>query len=357
MSAQPVDNWRLRPSFRRSNVWQVRPARRHAHVCTPLIPNRCRACSVGARARTCAGFEHAGLARTSGHADHSVSRRGRDGPVGTRRRAGSRRQARPAVRGRQPRWRRRQYRGDGRRQGLSRRLYHSDGGCGLARIEQVHVQQHAIRSGDRTHPDRDPLQAAAYLCRQRQGRGQDPQGAGRLRQVQSRKAERRRTRCRHHRAHHPGSVHGRDRREDDGGAISLGAPNAHRSGRRPTRRRLHFGDVPRPSRPGRTIACACGDQRHPHAAIARCSHGGAGRLPRLRSHRLVCVGRAHRDAGRHHCQDQCRRQRLHSQREGQGGIEQARLAAGRGTPEETKAFIAAEVRKWAPIIKAAKIQM
>jgi tripartite-type tricarboxylate transporter receptor subunit TctC len=32
------------------------------------------------------------------------------------------------------------------------------------------------------------------------------------------------------------------------------------------------------------------------------------------------------------------------------------LPAG-GTPEETKAFIAAEVRKWAPIIKAAKIQM
>jgi tripartite-type tricarboxylate transporter receptor subunit TctC len=28
-----------------------------------------------------------------------------------------------------------------------------------------------------------------------------------------------------------------------------------------------------------------------------------------------------------------------------------------GTPEETKAFIAAEVRRWAPIIKAAKIQM
>ena len=32
------------------------------------------------------------------------------------------------------------------------------------------------------------------------------------------------------------------------------------------------------------------------------------------------------------------------------------LPAG-GTPEETKAFIAAEVRKWAPIIKAAKIQI
>ena len=32
------------------------------------------------------------------------------------------------------------------------------------------------------------------------------------------------------------------------------------------------------------------------------------------------------------------------------------LPAG-GTPEETKAFIAAEIRKWAPIIKAAKIQM
>ena len=32
------------------------------------------------------------------------------------------------------------------------------------------------------------------------------------------------------------------------------------------------------------------------------------------------------------------------------------LPAG-GTPEETKAFIAAEVRRWAPIIKAAKIQM
>ena len=47
-------------------------------------------------------------------------------------------------------------------------------------------------------------------------------------------------------------------------------------------------------------------------------------LPRLRSHRLVCARRAHRDAGRHHCQDQCRRQRLHSQRQGQGGIEQAR---------------------------------
>ena len=76
-------------------------------------------------------------------------------------------------------------------------------------------------------------------------------------------------------------------------------------------------------------ARACGDQRHPHAAIARCPHGGAGGLPRLRSHRLVCAGRAHRDAGRHHCQDQCRRERLHSQRQGQGGIEQARLAAGR----------------------------
>jgi len=32
------------------------------------------------------------------------------------------------------------------------------------------------------------------------------------------------------------------------------------------------------------------------------------------------------------------------------------LPAG-GTPEETKAFIAAEARKWAPIIKAAQIQM
>lgn len=32
------------------------------------------------------------------------------------------------------------------------------------------------------------------------------------------------------------------------------------------------------------------------------------------------------------------------------------LPAG-GTPAETKAFIAAEVRKWAPIIRAAKIQM
>ena len=32
------------------------------------------------------------------------------------------------------------------------------------------------------------------------------------------------------------------------------------------------------------------------------------------------------------------------------------LPAG-GTPAETKAFIAAEVRKWAPIIKAANIRM
>jgi len=32
------------------------------------------------------------------------------------------------------------------------------------------------------------------------------------------------------------------------------------------------------------------------------------------------------------------------------------LPAG-GTPDEAKAFIAAETRKWGPIIKAAKIQM
>jgi tripartite-type tricarboxylate transporter receptor subunit TctC len=32
------------------------------------------------------------------------------------------------------------------------------------------------------------------------------------------------------------------------------------------------------------------------------------------------------------------------------------LPAG-GTPDEAKAFIAAEARKWGPIIKAAKIQM
>jgi hypothetical protein len=85
--------------------------------------------------------------------------------------------------------------------------------------------------------------------------------------------------------------------------------------------------------PGRTssrkVARACRDQRHPHAAIARCPHGGAGGLPRLRSHRLVCAGRTHRDAGGHYCEDQYHAQRLHSQCEGQGGIEQARLAAGR----------------------------
>ena len=32
------------------------------------------------------------------------------------------------------------------------------------------------------------------------------------------------------------------------------------------------------------------------------------------------------------------------------------LPAG-GTPEQAKAFIAAEIRKWGPIIKAANIQM
>ena len=74
---------------------------------------------------------------------------------------------------------------------------------------------------------------------------------------------------------------------------------------------------------------ALADQRHPHAAIARCPHGGAGGLPRLRSHRLVCSGRTYRDAGGHYCEDQYHRERLHSQCEGQGGIEQARLAAGR----------------------------
>jgi tripartite-type tricarboxylate transporter receptor subunit TctC len=69
--------------------------------------------------------------------------------------------------------------------------------------------------------------------------------------------------------------------------------------------------------------------RHLHAAIAGRPHGGASGLPRLRSHRLVCAGRTHRDAGRNHCQDQCRRERLYSQCQGRGGIEQARLAAGR----------------------------
>ena len=181
---------------------------RHARVCAPLIPHRCRACSVGTRARTCAGFGHAGfghagLAHAPGHADHPVPCGRRDGPVGAQRGAGPHRQARSAVRGRQPCRRRRQYRRDGRRQGAARRIYHPDGGRGLARSEQIHVQQHALRSGDRAHPDRDRLQAAAYFRRHRQGRGEDAQGAGRLRQGQSGQAERRRARHRHHRAHHP----------------------------------------------------------------------------------------------------------------------------------------------------------
>jgi hypothetical protein len=115
----------------------------------------------------------------------------------------------------------------------------------------------------------------------------------------------------------PGSVHGRNRGEDDGGALSRGTANAHRSGRRPARLRLHFDDIARTAHPGRKVARACRDQRHPHAAIARCPHGGAGGLPRLRSHRLVCAGRTHRDAGGHYCEDQYPRERLHSQCEGQ----------------------------------------
>ena len=185
----------------------------HAFVRAPLIPQRCRACSVGTRARTCAGFGHAGfghagfghagLAHAPGHADHPVPCGRRDGPVGAQRGAGPHRQARSAVRGRQPCRRRQQYRRDGRRQGAARRIYHPDGGRGLARSEQIHVQQHALRSGDRAHPDRDRLQAAAYFRRQRQGRGEDAQGAGRLRQGQSEQVERWRARHRHHRAHHP----------------------------------------------------------------------------------------------------------------------------------------------------------
>jgi hypothetical protein len=120
-----------------------------------------------------------------------------------------------------------------------------------------------------------------------------------------------------------------NRGEDDGGALSRGTANAHRSGRRPARLRLHFDDVTRTARPGRKVARACRDQRHPHAAIARCPHGGAGGLPRFRSHRLVCAGRTRRDAGGHYREDQYHRERVHSQCEGQGGIEQARLAAGR----------------------------
>jgi hypothetical protein len=84
-----------------------------------------------------------------------------------------------------------------------------------------------------------------------------------------------------------------------------------------------------PGYPGRAVACACGDQRHPHAAIAGRPHGGASGLPRLRSHRVVCAGRTHRDAGGHYCEDQCHRERLYSQCQGRGGVEQARLAAGR----------------------------
>ena len=141
-----------------------------------------------------------------------------------------------------------------------------------------------------------------------------------------------RARCRHDSAHHAGSIHGADRRQDDDGDLSGRAADAHRSRRRPARFRLHLDDKPGAARSGRTPARARRDQRHPHAAIARCSDRGAGRFPRLRGRGLVRAGRAHGDAGRHHRQDQRHRERVPPQRQGQAGPEQARTRCRPAVP-------------------------
>jgi tripartite-type tricarboxylate transporter receptor subunit TctC len=67
------------------------------------------------------------------------------------------------------------------RVGAARRLHDPDGGRRLARAQQIHVRHHAIRSREGTDPDRDPLQAAAYLPGESEGRGEDAAGARRLR--------------------------------------------------------------------------------------------------------------------------------------------------------------------------------
>ena len=62
------------------------------------------------------------------------------------------------------------------------------------------------------------------------------------------------------------------------------------------------------------------------------------------------------DAARRHRQGQRQRQRLSQERQRQEDLAKFEMQAA-ATPQDLKAFMASEVAKWGPIIKAANITM
>ena len=114
----------------------------------------------------------------------------------------------------------------------ARRLYHPDGGRGLARAEQVHVQQHALHDPETELAPIVIISRLPHISRrQRQVEAKTLKELIKYAKANPGKVERRRARHRHHRASpwkrswpKPGA--------DDGGAPSRRTANAHRSGRR-----------------------------------------------------------------------------------------------------------------------------
>ena len=146
-------------------------------------------------------------------------------------------------------------------------------------------------------------------------------------------------------------------RPADRGAVPRRAADAHRPGRRPARCRLHAHHQPGAARAGRPAARARGDQRDPHAAIARRSDRAGGGLPGFEAIAWFALAAP---TGTPPQIVEKINAAVNAFLRSDKGREDLRkldsLPAG-GTPEETKAFIAGESRKWGPIIKAAGIQM
>ena len=298
------------------------------------------------------------LALEGGHHRGAVPGRRRRRPAGAADRRRACRQARAAVRDRQPRRRQRQHRRRRRRQVGARRLHAAHRHARHRGAEQDGLQDHAVRLRPRLRVDRADREGAAARGGQSEAADQDDGRAGRLRQGQPRQAQFRQHRRRLAGPHHARIAQEAHRHADHPRALSHQRAGQHRHHRGPDRglHQLRHGH----DRPGEggPDARARHHQQDPLARPARRADARGGRLSRLRVRRagMRWSPRAARPptwSARSTPSSTPTSRPMPACRQ----LNELGMQAAGGTPEDVVAWIKSENERWGPIIKAAGIEM
>ena len=238
-----------------------------------------------------------GLSEPADPHDRALPARRQRGHHGAAHRRAARARARRQDRDRQPQRRLRQHRHGSRGARQARRLHHR-AEHHPARHQPGAVRQVILGSGQGLRADRHGGDRAARAGGSGQGEGDHGRGADEDGARQSRQAELRLGRRRHHLPSLRRDVQGLDQHLHPARALSRRRPGAARHARRPGGHELPDAVGGAAAREGRHAARACRHRYDALRAAARSAHHAAGRREGLPVHPVARAARARRHAAR-----------------------------------------------------------